>query len=272
MGKFDGILLCTDLDGTLLRKDKTVSEENRRAIEYFKNEGGLFTVITGRVAFYSGDIFSAVEPNAPAGCGNGGGLFDTQTGQYLWQMPLPERAKELIADMAKKFPEIGIWVNTFHKAYFFQENDLLTRIRNLRGLPRTNCTLQEIAEPMAKATFCADAKVINALQPVLDAHPLAKEFTLVRSEETLYEMLPKGVGKHLTIQKLTEFLHLDPKKTVAVGDYYNDLPMLQAAGTAIAVANAVPEVKAVADHITVSNEEHAIARIIADLERGELKL
>ena len=49
MGKFDGILICTDLDGTLYRNDKTVSKENREAIEYFKNEGGYFTFITGRM-------------------------------------------------------------------------------------------------------------------------------------------------------------------------------------------------------------------------------
>ena len=46
MGKFDGILICTDLDGTLLKNDKSVSEENLRAIEYFKREGGRFTFVT----------------------------------------------------------------------------------------------------------------------------------------------------------------------------------------------------------------------------------
>lgn len=50
MGKFDGILLCTDLDDTLLTTDKRVSDENSKAIEYFKSEGGLFTFATGRGA------------------------------------------------------------------------------------------------------------------------------------------------------------------------------------------------------------------------------
>ncbi|MBQ3226919.1 MAG: HAD hydrolase family protein, partial [Clostridia bacterium] len=52
MGKFDGVLICTDLDGTLLKKDKTISEENLKAIEYFKREGGFFTIVTGRMPFY----------------------------------------------------------------------------------------------------------------------------------------------------------------------------------------------------------------------------
>ena len=53
MAKFDGILICTDLDGTLLKKDKTVSRENLDAIEYFKANGGYFTYVTGRMPFFS---------------------------------------------------------------------------------------------------------------------------------------------------------------------------------------------------------------------------
>ena len=49
MGKFDGMLICTDLDGTLLEKNRSISEENHNAIEYFKSEGGIFTFITGRM-------------------------------------------------------------------------------------------------------------------------------------------------------------------------------------------------------------------------------
>ena len=52
MGIFEGVLICTDLDGTLLRNDKSISRENLDAIEYFKAQGGLFTIVTGRMPFY----------------------------------------------------------------------------------------------------------------------------------------------------------------------------------------------------------------------------
>ena len=67
MGKFDGMLICTDLDGTLLRNDKTISRENIEAIEYFKQAGGYFTFVTGRMPFFVSYVLSAVNPNAPLG-------------------------------------------------------------------------------------------------------------------------------------------------------------------------------------------------------------
>ena len=73
LGKFDGILICTDLDGTLLKNDKTISRENLDAIEYFKKEGGYFTFITGRMPYFAREIYNRVSPNAPIGCINGGG-------------------------------------------------------------------------------------------------------------------------------------------------------------------------------------------------------
>ena len=72
VGKFDGILICTDLDGTLYKNDKSISPKNCEAIEYFKQEGGLFTFVTGRMPFFVSNIYETVEPNVPFGCINGG--------------------------------------------------------------------------------------------------------------------------------------------------------------------------------------------------------
>lgn len=83
MGKFDGTLFCTDLDGTLLNSKKDISRENREAIEYFKSEGGLFTFVTGRMPYTSMEMYEMVRPNAPFGCINGGGIYDPTKGG-LW--------------------------------------------------------------------------------------------------------------------------------------------------------------------------------------------
>lgn len=271
MGKFDGILICTDLDGTLLRGDGTVSRENREAIEYFKEEGGRFTFITGRMPFYASVFYDAVKPNAPIGCVNGGGLYDYAEQRYIWTLPMNEDPVELIRCVDQKFPDVGIQVNTFYKTYFCKENVTMERFRKTTGLENLIGDYTSVEEPIAKILFgCEDGEEILELEQTLRSHPLAERFDFIRSERTLFEILPRGIGKHRAIEKLSEHLGIDPSKTIAVGDYDNDVAMLRAAGVGIAVANASPAARAAADRITVSNEEHAIARVICDVRDGYL--
>lgn len=110
--------------------------------------------------------------------------------------------------------------------------------------------------------------MMEELIELLRSHPRAEEFDFIRSEKILYEILPKGVSKGALLCKMAQLLGIEMKHTVAVGDYNNDISMVRAAGIGFAVANGVPEVKAAADHVTVSNEEHAIARIVEELDRG----
>ena len=102
----------------------------------------------------------------------------------------------------------------------------------------------------------------------MKSHPLAHKFDFVRSEKTLFEILPKGVTKGAGLVKLSEYLGVDMDKTVAIGDFDNDVAMLEAAKLGIAVSNASKSALNAADIVTVSNEEHAIARVIRDIESG----
>ena len=70
---------------------------------------------------------------------------------------------------------------------------------------------------------------------------------------------------------MAELLGIDPNKTIAVGDYYNDVSMIKNAGLGFAVANAVDDAKAAADYITVCNNDSAIAAIVDGLDRGIYK-
>ena len=270
MGKFDGILLCSDLDGTLLRNDKTISKENKAAIAYFQKEGGKFTFITGRMPYTVGEIYHEAAPNCAFGCINGGGVYDWQKQEYLWKVTLPASALTLVAYVDEKLPSVGIQANLFDKLYFCKENDTMARFREITGAPNVTCHYQEITEPIAKFVFGEkDEKVLEQMAELLHNHPLQDNFTFIRSEKTLYEILPKGISKANALTQIAQSSGISMEKTIAVGDYNNDIGMLCAAKVGVAVANARPEVKAAADAVTVSNEEHAIAKIIEDLEKGE---
>lgn len=271
MGKFDGILFCTDLDGTLYRNDHTVSQENLDAIEYFKSEGGLFTFITGRVPLTSHEICRMIKPNAPFGCVNGGGIYDPQKQGFLWMKALPAEAMSLVEYIADQLPDVGIQVNTEKQIYFHTYDAAMQWFCDITGVSPTMRRCSEVTEPVLKVIFAStEENKLNAVAEMLNDHPLADRFAFVRSEQTLYELLPKGVNKGTALKRMAQLLGIDMRRTVAVGDYENDVSMLKTAGIGYAVANARPAAKAVADRFTVSNEEHAIAAIVTELEQGIL--
>lgn len=266
MNKFKGMLICTDLDGTLLNSKGQISKENLEAIEYFKSEGGRFTFVTGRPPMIAGRMFDAVKPNAPIGCYNGGGVYDFKSKKFLWSVALPDDFKELVHFIDEKMPDVGIQLNTTEQIYFNKDNPAMVRFRKVTELPNIGGDYMAVTEPVVKVVFGhLDGNRMDELAKTLNSHPKSHEFDFIRSEETLYEILPKGVSKGNLLLKIAELLDIDPQNTVAVGDYNNDISMIKAAGIGYAVQNAVPEAKAVADRITVSNNDHAIAAIINEL-------
>ena len=271
MGIFDGIILASDLDGTLLGSSGEISRENLDAIEFFKREGGLFAIVTGRMPYYASDIYHRARSNAPLCCMNGGAIYDIAQGKYLWQSELDTSVKELLRFVDANFARVGFCINTYDKVYFGKENTVMQFFRDITGLPDLPCDYETFGEPMAKVVFGVETEEeMEAISCALRSHPLADRFKLVRSERYLFEVLPGGISKGVGLTKLAECLGIDMSKTVAVGDYNNDIELIESAGVGIAVANACDELKAVADMITVSNDEHAIAKIIEDIHNKNI--
>ena len=269
MGKFEGMLFCTDLDGTLFSDRRVASERNLEAIEYFKSEGGYFTFITGRVPITAGAICRLIKPNAPYGCFNGGAIYDPFEEKYLWSRVMPDCMPELVRTVDEQLPEVGIQLNTERRIYICKDSPAMAGFRAIPGVSLFSCPYEEISEPVLKVVLAhRENEVILALQKLLQSHPRANEVDFIRSEHHLYEILPKGVSKGQALLKMADLLGVSHERTVVVGDYNNDISMVQAAGVGFAVANAVPELKAVADHVTVSNNEDAVAVIIDQLDRG----
>ena len=271
VGKFDGILICTDLDGTLLGSDHKVSRENREAIEYFESEGGYFTFITGRPPMIVGDIYEEAKPNAPFGCLNGGGLYDGEAKRFVSFVEIDKEALVLVDDALEAIPELGVQVNTTDKIYFSKDSTAMEYFRRVTGAPNIIKDHHDIGEPITKIIFADfDTEHISRLAEFLCAHPLSEKFAFTRSESFFYEILPKGISKANALYGLSEHLGIDMKKTIALGDYDNDIEMLKAAGVGIAMKNAVPATKAAADLVSVSCDEHVIAKTVSDIENGLL--
>jgi len=273
MNKFKGILFCTDLDGTLYNSDSKVSKENLQAIDYFRAEGGIFTFITGRPPKTSAEICGIIKPTSPFGCFNGAGIYDPVAQKFLWSLKLHEDFLELVREVDEKLPEVGIQLNTEKEIYINKGNSSMDMFLKVTGIPRVSKHYLDVEEQTVKVVFgSVNEDLITELGELLANHPKAHHFDFIRSERTLYEILPKGASKGTALCKMTELLGISPDKTIAVGDYNNDISMLKAAKAGFAVANAIDEAKAAADYVTVSNNENAIAAIVELLDSGNIVL
>lgn len=271
MKMFDGLLFATDLDGTLLKNDNTISKENIDAIEYFKSEGGKFTFITGRLPIASRRALNLVKPNAPCGCINGGSIFDHEKNEILRSVNLSRDVLELVEYVDKNLPDMGIEVNAHDKIYFCKKSVATEKHRMSENHPDLKSHYYDVKDPIAKILFAHEnGALVEELMEMLEKHPKAKDFEFVRSATEYYEILPKGINKGRAVLEIAYLLGIAPAKTIAAGDNDNDAPMLSMAGLGVAVSNASDAAKKAADYITVSNEEHAIAKIIEELDRGKL--
>ncbi len=272
MGKFTNLLLCTDLDDTLLTDDKRVSEENRRAIEYFKSEGGLFTFATGRVPKGARPILEQVQPNAPMVCFNGAGIYDVKKQQLVWTAELDEAAVEAVEYVDKTFPFSGIEICTEREIYFCKMNRLVQQHKELEHFPDNNSDYHDVPRPWTKVLFIQEEEYVPQVRQALLSSPFTERYEFIQSSPYYYEMLPKGASKGAGLLELAKLMKIPAERTIAIGDNENDLSLINDAGVGVAVKNAVPEVLEAADYITVDNNSSAVSAVIAALSRGSISI
>ncbi len=271
MGKFDGILIATDLDATLLCHDKSISPENLSAIEYFKENGGIFTFITGRSIIVVGHIYDILKPNAPVGCFNGGAIYDGEKGEFISRNTLPDEAMDLVRLVDEKMPDMAIELCTYENSYFCKTNPSMERHIKSAGYRDLRCHYSEVKGPLAKALFAhTDGDKLGELRALFEKEPISEKFQFVRSFYEYLEMLPKGLDKGGHLIEIAKIKGIDIKRTIGIGDNDNDISLIKKAGVGVAVSNATDNAKNVADIVTVSNEESAIAKIIEDLDNGKI--
>ncbi len=273
MEKFKGVFFATDLDGTLVNNDKTIPGENLRAINYFMERGGLFTFVTGRSPIGAVDIYEQLKPNAPCGCLNGGSIYDFSKREILWCREISKDVLKLVKYIDEKIPAVGIEVHTHSNVYFCKPNCGTEEHKAHENLPDLYCHYNDISEPIAKILFSTERE--DELPELIDAlkqHPMSEKFDFIRSDKLFYEVLPKGASKGDLVIKIARMFDIKPERIITAGDNDNDISMLEVARFGFAVSNSTDNVKRVADFITVSNEECAIARIIEMIDKGILDI
>ncbi|MBQ4645578.1 MAG: HAD-IIB family hydrolase [Clostridia bacterium] len=265
MGKFDGYILFTDLDGTLTMRDDdgeaVISKENIDAINYFKDNGGKFSFSTGRLPEYVKEsVMKFITPNAPVAVVGGSCIYDFDKDSYIRINYLDRHAYSIIYDIAENHRE------EFGNIYLNSEKCALEiNLENFKGMDFVRDSLEN--NNWCKAVFTAkeERTVLDLKEKILSDSRYNKKFDFVRSWPTGLEILNIDSTKGYCVSFLKK--HLNMTTSICVGDFENDISMIEEADIGYAVENAIDSVKAVADRITVSNEEHALAKIISDIDK-----
>lgn len=267
--KFDNVIIMTDIDGTLLTDDKRLLDKDMKAIERFRRGGGIFTLATGRGYSMAKPVAEKINLDVPAVIFNGSAVYDFGADRFLWNSSLENGADRIVKELIAEFPDIAIEVLCQDKVYVPSMNHIERAHLALENVQPIICGVDEINEESWLKVLIAypPEKIQNIIDFVYSRPDYLSKAHWVRSEVHYFEMLPIGVNKGSGFGQLIRIMNRFDAFTVGVGDYNNDIELIQRAKLGVAVGSAQQEAKEAADLIVCDNNSGAIAEVIEYIEK-----
>lgn len=259
MKKFDGFLICSDIDGTMMVNSRLdeLFEKNKNAVKYFTDNGGKFTFITGRYKFYlqSGPLRELI--NVPAGIFNGAAVYDYDREEMLYIRRLNQTYKELkdaAADFQQHIKFISAPFNPYADEVEYEPDLLFQEYINAKPL---KC-IYSFDNPQNAAEFKAE----------LLSNSKFNDCYISQSWNTSVELTNANATKGHAAQYIKKLA--GAHTLITIGDYSNDIPMLRCADIGAAVGSATDEVKASADIIVSRCSDGAVCDLISFLDKKRI--
>lgn len=265
-GIFSGCLLVSDIDGTLVHEGE-IPQRNLRAIEHFIENGGLFSIATGRSVEATRPYMCSSGANCPAIVFNGAVVYDYAAETPIRNKRLPESAKPILTDLIERFPKIGAQIHDVRHLYLMNRTDATDAHMAYEHLTADDITTQEAySRPWTKLLFACLQKdeMARLHEYAATLHPDGCYF--LKTADIYFELTCEGVNKGEGLRFLATHYHIAPERVFAIGDYFNDLEMLQLAGVGAAIENSPDAVKHAADFVAGTCKDGAVADFIEYLE------
>jgi len=255
-------LVVSDVDGTLLTKDKTLTDGARDAVQRLHDAGIGFTITSSRPTIGMRFLIEPLAITLPVGAFNGSCIVDPQL-KVIEQHLIPASAAQQSLDVLNEFG-VDIWL--------FTSNLWLTRHGEGEYVPHEKRAIR--ADPTLVGDFTpylsaackivgstADAALLQRCEAAMQ-RALGAEANAVRSQSYYLDVTPPGCDKGTFVQAIAKRLGISTDAVATVGDMQNDLAMFKKSGVSIAMGNATDEVKSLATHVTASNEDEGFAKAI----------
>ena len=267
MKKFKNLLLCIDIDSTLIDDSHYISQNNLEAIQYFKSNGGKVTLASGRIITTVIPVAEIINVDYPVICFNGCGIYDIEKNKFLMFETIGKDALDTAMIIGKEFPSSGIEIFSKDTIYVLKYNDTVKKHINSEKIkPVFIDSINEIDFDIAKILFAQPQTDTFKIKEFFLKNTFNGSFRPLQAHSLYYELLNISSNKGVALKKLCSKYQISPENVIAIGDNDNDIEMIKFAGTGVAVGNASEDLKKVADYIVSDNNHSAVYDLIKALD------
>lgn len=259
-------IIALDIDGTLTNSEKIITDATKDKLIEFQRSGGKVILASGRPTMgiiphaenlelkkYGGYILSF----------NGGCAIDCKSGEILFQQKLPLSVIPEIIDIIKGY---SVGINTYEGENIIagkcinEYTELEAKINGM-NIKFVDDFTGYVNFDINKCLIQGDPAVILELEKILSER-YSGRLGIFKSEAFFLEIVPNGIDKAMSIDRLLKMIGIQTKECIACGDGFNDISMIKYAGLGVAMSNAKQPVKDAADYITLSNDQDGIAHLL----------
>jgi len=256
-------LVATDLDGTLLHTDGTVTARTREVLREVEERGVTVVFVTGRPIRWMDDLWEHVGGHGLAVLSNGGILYDVHARDVRMARPIPVQvAVEAATVLREAIPGTTFAMERIDG--FAKEPGFMPRVPPPHDV-RVGVLEDVYDDNVVKLLARHEERDPEQFWAEVESHVGHLLTTTWSSIGALVEMSAAGVSKASTLELVCADRGIKPSEVVAFGDMPNDLPMLAWAGTSYAMANGHAMVRELADHVAPSNEDDGVAAVLSEL-------
>ncbi|MDO5549553.1 MAG: Cof-type HAD-IIB family hydrolase [Lachnospiraceae bacterium] len=267
-------MIVLDLDGTLTNRDKVITQRTKEALTEAMKQGKKVILASGRPVYGVMPLAKELRLSDYGGyilAFNGGVIMDCRTEEVVFSRMLPAESNYQIIQLALKN---RVDLLTYDRDVILTNNEESTYVQLESRINHLRVRQLEMDELFARLDFSVpkflmvdDGDYLAMVEPRVKA-ALGKNFSVYRSEPFFLEILPRGIDKAQSLERLLQKMGLKKEQLIACGDGYNDLSMIRFAGLGVAMANGVLPVRKAADYITASNDEDGVALVVEKFMLG----
>jgi Cof subfamily protein (haloacid dehalogenase superfamily) len=255
-------LVVSDVDGTLLTKDKILTDSAQAAVRRLEQSGVGFTIVSSRPTIGMRFLVEPLQINLPLGSFNGSSIVDARL-KPIEQHLIPAAAAQRCLEVLNEFG-VDIWLFTPDK--WLTDNAAAEYNAFEKRTIKTDPVITEDFTPYlsaackivgSSADFAHLQRCEAAMQTALGARA-----TVARSQNYYLDITPPGYDKGTFVQAMAKRLGISTDKVATIGDMHNDLAMFRTSGMSIAMGNATDDIKKQATNVTTSNAEEGFAGAI----------